>query len=707
MPNIKVASEKRKRVLKVCNTCKTRKQKCDGLINCKNCRKRGFQCVYRPSKSTDSSSDSTASCSSSRHDLGEQSPEAAEHCDTPGTSGKTAGQYTVRESASPGKLDGFRIVSTLRSEEIGKYTPPRTEYCQQRYQTLVTLHLPLLELPDFSDCYSTESFVALVKQYLKLGSGSSKFTESSCIWFGPQQTSPASPNSTWPPDLPHIDISRLLVDNYFANTLGLINVVSLDSVQAIQATLHQPYNGPSQVCISDLCIIYLVLAIGLAFESGPTERDVQDPNLKKQFFDTNLKEQFFVSAEALLPPLKTYRRTESCSSVPWVLQALVLMSFYMLCVCRRHDAHSYCVQAFEIAHSFGIHRGKETEVESWSDAEKRSRRNVWRSLFVLDRLLAATLGKPLAINQYTDESLKLQEGTILNSAVDACRIIGETVKVVYSKPMTMKTVKVLIGYLDSVADVKVDLPALSVEQVRVDSFRIYADILLCRPFFLLRLIASREERRALDNIEPQINELSQRCVSVSIQAINMFKKGTRSTPPLPVDPFVPCVLIEATYVLLCSMYAGIHLTEEHLSLVKGAIAMLETVKKTNSCAEHSTSVLNLFLHDVNRQNRATIVKPELKGHAYESSQYRSPFYPPTQSGLVPPYDSRRRPAADDRNAIKQESHDHPNASASISLSPHMGSTFHHQPSVETPQHSWHNEHSGDMDLDGSQCERFK
>ncbi|KAL6924556.1 hypothetical protein FSST1_001830 [Fusarium sambucinum] len=699
----KVASEKRKRVRKACNACKTRKQKCDGLINCKNCRKRRSQCVYRPSKSTDSSSNSTASCSSPRHDLGEQSQEAAEHSDTPGTSGKTAGQYTVRESASPGKLDGFRIVSTSRFEEIGKYTPPRTEDCQQGCRTLAILHLPLLVLPVFSESYSTESFVALVKQYLKLCSGSSKFTESSCIWFGPQQTSPASPNSTWPPDLPHIDTSRLLVNKYFANTLGLINVVSLDSVQAIQATLHQPYNGPSQVCISDRCIFYLVLAIGLALESGPTGRDLQDPNLKKQFFGPNLKEQFFVSAEALLPPLKTYRRTESCGSVPWVLQALVLMSFYMLCVCRRHDAHSYCVRAFEVAHSFGIHRGKETEVDSWSDTEKRSRRNVWRSLFVLDRLLAATLGKPLAINQYTDESLKLQERNLLNSAVDACRIIGETVKVVYSKPMAMKTVKVLIGHLDSVADVKVDLLTLSVEQVRVDSFRIYADILLCRPFFLLRLIASREERRTLDNIEPQINELSQRCVSVSIQAINMFKKGTRSTPPLPVHPFITCVLIEATYVLLCSMYAGIHFTEEHLSLVKGALAMLETVKKTNSYAEHSASVLSLFLHDVNRQNRATFVKPKLEGHAYESSQYRSPFYPPTQSSLVPPYDSRRRPAADDHNAIKQESHDHSNASASIYLSPHMGSTFHHQPSVENPQHSWHNEHSGDMDLDGSQC----
>ncbi|KAG8666200.1 hypothetical protein FPOAC1_011003 [Fusarium poae] len=528
MPNIKVALEKRKRVSKACNTCKTRKQKLtapyhhipytivavchissvqDEIGNC-SCQRetssginnvnlsrseQSFSGLRWPDKLQELPQARATMRVSAEHDLGEQSPEAAEHSDTPGTSGKTASQYALRRSASPGKLDGFRILSTLRSEEIGQYTPPRTEYCQQRYQNLITLHFPLLKPPDFAECYATESFVALVKQHLNLGSGSSNFTESSCISSGPQQTSPASPYPTWPPKLSHITTAR------------------------------------------------------------------------------------------------------------------------------RHDAHSYCVRAFEVAHSFGIHQGKKTEIESWSDTQKISRRNVWRSLFVLDRFLAATLGKPLAINQYTDESLVLPKGTLLNPAVDACRIIGETVKVVYLGPMiSMKAVKVLLGYLDSLTDVKVAPLALSVAQVRVDSFRIYADILLCRPFFLLRFIASAQERETLNNIEPQINELSQRCVS---------KRATTVKPEL-------------------ERYAY----------------------------QTKTEIIN----------------------AYESSQYRSPFHQRTQSSWVPSYDSRRRPAADDHNAVKQESHDHLNASASI-----------HQTLVENYQRSSHNEDSGDMDLDGSQCGRFE
>ncbi|EKJ76602.1 hypothetical protein FPSE_03152 [Fusarium pseudograminearum CS3096] len=677
MRNVKVPLEKRKRVSKACNTCMKRKQKCDGQKNCSCCRKKGITCVYRPSKSTESSSDSTVSCSPP-NDLGEQSPEAVEYSDTPDISGKV----TMRRSESPGTMSRFRIVSTSRPGEFGKYTHPHTASDHQ----LITLCLPLPEPPLFSHCYATESFVALVKKHVERGSGSSGFTESSCIRSESQQTSPASPYPIWPPDLPRITIERL-VKSYFTNakTLGFIDVISSESVGA---TLRQMYNGPSQVYYSERCIIYLVLAIGLTFDFGPAEGALQDPNLK---------EQFFASAEALLQPIETQRGTKSYNGVPWTLQALVLMSLYMLCVSRRHAAHSYCGRAFEVAQSFGIHRGKEAEGERFSGTQSWivSRRSVWRSLFVLDRFLAATLGRPLTFHQHTEESLKLKKRTPLNFVVDACRIIDETVKVIYSgSEISMKKVLLGIGYLDLLTDANVD-PAHSVAQVRVDPLRFYADILLCRPFFLLRFIASTQEREALDDIEPQINKLSQRCVSKSMRVIEMLKEGRRPHSSFPVDPFTP-------------IYASIHFREEHLSLVNDAIAMLGAVKETNSYAKHSASVLDLFLRDC--RNHARIVKPKPEGHAYqtktepitayESSQYRSPFYPPTQGSLAPAYD--RRAAIGDRNVIKKESHDHSNAFSSTCFSSPMdSSTFHHQPSAEYSQRSWHNEHNGDMDLDGS------
>lgn len=135
--------------------------------------------------------------------------------------------------------------------------------------------------------------------------------------------------------------------------------------------------------------------------------------------------------------------------------------------------------------------------------------------------------------------------------------------------------------------------------------------------------------------------------------------------------------------------------------------MLGAMKETNSYAKHSASVLNLFLRDC--QNHARIVKPKPEGHAYqtktepitayEPSQYRSPFYPPTQGSLVPVYDKRAE--IGDRVAIKKESDDHSNAFPSTYFFPLDSSTFHHQPSAEYSQRSWHNEYNDDMDLDGS------
>lgn len=128
---------------------------------------------------------------------------------------------------------------------------------------------------------------------------------------------------------------------------------------------------------------------------------------------------------------------------------------------------------------------------------------------------------------------------MLNPAVDACRIIGETVKVLYSgSNISMKDVKRTTGLLNRLTADEVNMTT-SIEQARVRSFRIYADILLCRPFFLLQFTASTDELQTLDSIEPQINELSRRCVSESCRAVDMLTLSMRSTSPPHIDPFTP------------------------------------------------------------------------------------------------------------------------------------------------------------------------
>lgn len=159
------------------------------------------------------------------------------------------------------------------------------------------------------------------------------------------------------------------------------------------------------------------------------------------------------------------------------------------------------------------------------------------------------------------------------------------------------------------------------------------------------------------------------------------------------------------------MYAGIHVTTDHLSLVKDAIKVLKTMAKADPYAEHSALVLSMFLQDVSRRNHARVVKPKLEGQihqpkmehnaAYEYSQYRSPFYPTTPVNVVPPQGNRQRSTVEDRTVIKRESREHSHSFAPMSFPLRMDSSV-FQPQLPTGymQHPWQDSHSGDMDIEG-------
>lgn len=82
------------------------------------------------------------------------------------------------------------------------------------------------------------------------------------------------------------------------------------------------------------------------------------------------------------------------------------------------------------------------------------------------------------------------------------------------------------------------------------------------------------------------------------------------------------------------MYAGIHVTTDHLSLIKDAIKVLKTTAKTDPYAEHSASVLSMFLQDVSRQDHAKVVKPKLGGQIYEPKMEPNTAYESVNIALL-------------------------------------------------------------------------
>jgi hypothetical protein len=96
------------------------------------------------------------------------------------------------------------------------------------------------------------------------------------------------------------------------------------------------YLDPLSINSNDLCLLYLVLAIGLVMATpfpGTREEAVIKRLRSDQF---NRAEAFFRSAKFLGDPVSGFEDADF-----WSVQALSLMSVYMLAVSKRNAAYAY------------------------------------------------------------------------------------------------------------------------------------------------------------------------------------------------------------------------------------------------------------------------------------------------------------------------------------------------------------------------------
>ena len=172
--------------------------------------------------------------------------------------------------------------------------------------------------------------------------------------------------------------------------------------------LDQCYSDPLSANRSWLCLLNLVLAIGLVLATPVVrspEAAVIETLRRKQ---PNQSDVFYYNAKQLNDPIVGLENADF-----WSVQALMLVTLYMLCRSKRNSAYAYlglrCLHsivmvtnmilgmAVRSAYSLGLHR--EEALVIFSAAERDIRRQVWRSLYIMDRFLAISLGRPTAIAQ--------------------------------------------------------------------------------------------------------------------------------------------------------------------------------------------------------------------------------------------------------------------------------------------------------------------
>ncbi|KAF2001771.1 hypothetical protein P154DRAFT_432462 [Amniculicola lignicola CBS 123094] len=479
---------------------------------------------------------------------------------------------------------------------------------------------------------ATLSFLQLLRMMVENVAGSSPFTND------PRRHKIVEGQFSLPPGVRHTHLlpdqrtAQVLVDAFFVHTHGLLQVFDH---QQFMEELTQCYSDPLATEPSFLCLLNLVFAIGLTFAtplSGSDEALIID-KLRSEHLDR--AEVFYLNAKGLNDPMNGLEDQDF-----WSIQALLLMSLYMLAKSKRNNAFALLGMAARSAHALGLHR-EETMV-IFSQEEQEARRNLWRSLFVMDRFLSCSLGRPIAISEddcsgdslhpleqcgedpyvsATHQPLKETGKCAIEAAVRSCSVIGVILKKVYQRR------KVNTRLAQEIADVcknwpralpavlhwrqaATASPAQGVAILHVNLFYCHSIILLTRPFFLyiLNLETQRQASQSTTgNRGPRpylrMEKFSEACVIASTHTILLVQNASDAGYLSRRNPAVIYFLFAAALVILSNEFAGLYKIDAADTCILNAITIMDHCSSNDQQAVRLVYIMNCFRDVVTTERR--------------------------------------------------------------------------------------------------------
>lgn len=230
--------------------------------------------------------------------------------------------------------------------------------------------------------------------------------------------------------------------------------------------------------------------------------------------------------------------------------------------------------AIRSAVALGLHR--EETLVIFSEEDQILRKNLWRSLFVLESFLSASLGRPTAISEEdcsgesfrTDNNRNAADplfvpanknhpsGISLGASLRSCQVISIILRRVYSRR------KISINLAQQIADKCKSWPeeldaslhwrqmatagtqntSPSIAILHVNLLYCHTIILLTRPFFLFLLNKIRQERtrdgqKSL-KLSSRMEKFSEACVTASCHSIILVQNALDGGYLSRRDPFV-------------------------------------------------------------------------------------------------------------------------------------------------------------------------
>lgn len=486
---------------------------------------------------------------------------------------------------------------------------------------------------------ATLSFLQLIRMMVESTMGPSTFTTDPRRHRLTENILELQPKQQMTHLLPDKQTTTVLVKSFFINA----NLIQVFDEKVFLETLDKCYSSPLFVDPSWLCLLNLVLAIGLVLATptpGGPEAELVDTLRGAYKCDI-----FFFNAKHLNDPIIGFEDADF-----WSVQALLLMAMYMLCRSKRNSAFAYIGRlmcptlntlrsnlpcegmAVRSAYALGLHR--EETLVVFPPAEQHIRQQVWRSLFVMDRFLAISLGRPPAINEEdcsgdalnppptspdpTPTEIQFYHSG-LEAGVRCCHILSIIIKEIYQKrkvstktaqeiaercKLWPKTLPPTLHWRQA----SPSNPRQGITILHVNMLYCHAVILFTRPFFLYLLSLEMQRKYFGSNQDPRprhgkMEKFSEACIIASLHTIALIQNACDCGYLPKQNPFVIYCLFSAALVILTGKLTSQSTHEASDQSIDNAISILSYCGKMDAQAARIVQILNSFRDVIFKQTQ--------------------------------------------------------------------------------------------------------
>lgn len=232
------------------------------------------------------------------------------------------------------------------------------------------------------------SFLQSIRRLVASSLGDCEFTTDPMRHSILETVSPYHPQVF--PELDPLEIghqkARYLARKYLTATSGLLDLFDDTFLSGIDVWVSDPCRDSG----SSGPLYYHVIAIGAQVEG-----------------DQDLAEKYFARGRRL-----AYLSNIDAPSVLTV-QIFILMSAYLLGACRRNGAYMNFGIACRGSMALGLHKSSTHSL--FEDAEVKARLGTWKSVRMLDMFFSGTLGRPPATSDLASDSILEKDGPHFHS----------------------------------------------------------------------------------------------------------------------------------------------------------------------------------------------------------------------------------------------------------------------------------------------------